>query len=136
MSAPSDEENARATRPVYWKKWAAKNKYEELKEGNWLEPAVALLRKKTEEDWTEKHQNVARKLALDGGWGAEETLRNWLVGCKPVSSLPQGGRHRKAQALPLPRMLSQTLDPRSFQEAKSEDLKEGVEVTKRYCDAL
>ena len=33
---------------VYWKKWAAKHEYEELKEGIWLEPALALLRKKTE----------------------------------------------------------------------------------------
>ena len=32
---------------VYWKKWAAKHEYEELKEGIWLELALALLRKKT-----------------------------------------------------------------------------------------
>ena len=25
-------------RSVYWKKWAAKHEYEELKEGAWLEP--------------------------------------------------------------------------------------------------
>ena len=51
-------------------------------------------------------------------------------------SLSQGGRHRKAQALPLPRMKrSQTRDSRSFQEAgaKSKNLKEGVEVAKWYC---
>ena len=41
-------------RSVYWKKWAAKHEYEELKEGEWLEPALALLRKKVREDWTEK----------------------------------------------------------------------------------
>ena len=55
-------------RTVYWKKWAAKHEYEELKEGIWLEPALALLRKKTKEEWTEKHRNVARKLVLEGGW--------------------------------------------------------------------
>ena len=33
-----------------------------------MEPALALLRKKTKEEWTEKHRNVARKLALEGGW--------------------------------------------------------------------
>ena len=67
-------------RTVYWKKWAAKHDYEELKEGIWVEPALALLRKKTKEEWTEKHRNVARKLVLEGGLGAEETLRHWLVG--------------------------------------------------------
>ena len=55
-------------RSFYWTKWAAKHEYEELKEGIWLEPALALLSKKTKEDWTEKHRNVARKLFLEGGW--------------------------------------------------------------------
>ena len=40
-------------RSVYWKKWAAKHEHEELKEGVWLEPALALLRKKVKEDLTE-----------------------------------------------------------------------------------
>ena len=30
-------------RTVDWKKWAAMHEYEELKEGIWLEPALALL---------------------------------------------------------------------------------------------
>ena len=50
-----------------------------------------------------------------------------------MSSLPEGRRHRKAQAAPLPRMVrSQTRDSRSFQEvrAQSKNLKEGVEVAK------
>ena len=55
-------------RTVYWKKWAAKHEYEELKEGIWLELALAMLRKKTKEDWTEKHRHVARKLVLEGAW--------------------------------------------------------------------
>ena len=29
--------------PVYWKKLSAKHEYEEMKEGVWLEPALALL---------------------------------------------------------------------------------------------
>ena len=33
-------------RSVYWKKWAAMLEYEEFKEGAWLEPGLALLRKK------------------------------------------------------------------------------------------
>ena len=61
-------------RSVYWKKWVAKHGYEELKEGTWLELALALLRKKTNEEWPEKHRNVARKLVLEGRLGAEETL--------------------------------------------------------------
>ena len=52
-------------RIVCWKKWAAKHEYAELEEGSWLEPALALLRKKTKEEWT---ANVARKLVLEGGW--------------------------------------------------------------------
>ena len=35
-------------RTVCWKKWAAKHEYEDLKEGIWLEPALALVRKKDE----------------------------------------------------------------------------------------
>ena len=55
-------------RSVCWKKWAAKHEYEDLKEGIWLEPALALLRTKTNDEWTEKHRNVARKLVLEEGW--------------------------------------------------------------------
>ena len=36
-------------RSTYWRKWAAKHEYEEVKEGIWLEPALPLLRKKTKE---------------------------------------------------------------------------------------
>ena len=42
-------------RSTYWKKWEAKHEYEELNEGIWLEPSLAVLRKKTNEEWTEKH---------------------------------------------------------------------------------
>ena len=70
-------------RRVYWKKWAAKHEHEELKESIWLEPALALPRKKTKEDWTEKHRNVQNigsgRRVLEGGFGAEKTLRHWLV---------------------------------------------------------
>ena len=53
---------------MFWKKLAAKHEYEELKEGAWLEPGLALLRKKVKENWTEKHRNVARKIFLEKGW--------------------------------------------------------------------
>ena len=36
-------------RSVFWKNWAAKHEYEELKEGAWLEPGLALLRMKVKE---------------------------------------------------------------------------------------
>ena len=55
-------------RSAYWKRWAAKHENKKLKEGIWLEPALALLRKKTNEEWTEKHRNAARKLVPEGGW--------------------------------------------------------------------
>ena len=53
---------------MHWKKWAAKQEYEELKEGAWLEPGQAFMRKKVRETWTERHRNVARKIFLEGGW--------------------------------------------------------------------
>ena len=53
---------------MYWKKWAAKHEYEEVKEEAWLEAGLALLRKKVRENWTEKHRNVARKIFWEGGW--------------------------------------------------------------------
>ena len=65
-------------RSVHCKEWAAKHEYEELKEEIRLEPALALLRKKTKEEWTDKHRNVARKLIFGRRLGAETTLRHWL----------------------------------------------------------
>ena len=88
-------------RPVSWKKWAAKHEQEEPKEGARIKAALALLRKTAKGVWTEKHRNVVRKIfwvRLD----AKETVRCWPVGGKSMSSLPDGGRHRKAQALPCP----------------------------------
>ena len=55
-------------RSVYWEKRVAKHECEELKEEEWLEPGLALLRKKVRENWTEKHRSVARKIFLEGGW--------------------------------------------------------------------
>ena len=66
---------------------------------------------------------------------AKETFRCWLVGCKLLSSLPHGGRHRKAQALPLSRMArNQVEDSGGLQKvgAQSENVGERVEVAKRY----
>ena len=54
-------------RSVFWEKWAAEHEYEELKEGVWLEPAPALLRKKVREKRTVKLRNVARKISWKEG---------------------------------------------------------------------
>ena len=53
-----------------------------LKEGTWLKRALALLRKKVWEEWTEKHRNVAGKLFLEGGWAQK---RLFDVGWSDVS---------------------------------------------------
>ena len=82
----------RQARTVYWKKWAAKHEYEELKEGIRREAAMALLRKKSKEDWTEKHRNVARKLFVKGGWVQKRLFDIGRSG-KQVPNLPRGGRH-------------------------------------------
>ena len=125
-------------RTVHWKKRAVKHQYEELKEGAWLEPALALLQKKTKRDWTEKHRNAARKLLLEGGWCSKGF--STLVGRMEVSvkRVTKQKRYRKAQTQPLPRMArDQKGDPRVFQKvgAKSENVEGGVEVAKRYCHA-
>ena len=48
--------------------WAAKHEVQELKEGMWLEPFQAVLSRKTNEAWTDKHRHVTRKLVVEGGW--------------------------------------------------------------------
>ena len=65
---PKDVKNMllKQARTTYWKKCAAKQEYEESKEGFWLEPTLALLRKiEQRRVWTDK---VARKLVLEEGW--------------------------------------------------------------------
>ena len=69
-------------RSVYWKKWAAKHGYEELKGGAWLEPGQALWHHKVKENWAEKHRNVARKIFLEGGW---TQMRLFDIGRSDVS---------------------------------------------------
>ena len=79
---------------MYWKKWATKRDFEELKEEAWLEPGLALLRKKVRENWTEKHRNVARKMFLEGGWTQKKDYST-LDGRMLVSA--KLARWRKAQ---------------------------------------
>ena len=70
---------------VHWKRWAAKHECEELKEGVWLEQIKAMLRRKTNESWTDNHRNAMRKLVVEGcsvhktlydiGWSDEKKCR-------------------------------------------------------------
>ena len=90
-------------RSVHWKEWATKHEYEEFKEGAWLEPGRALLRTKVKESWTEKASQCGQE-DLGRRLDAKEKIRCWLVGYQSMSSLPDGGRHIEAQALPLPRV--------------------------------
>ena len=71
---PNDVEKmlVQRARSVYWKKWAAKHEYEELKEGAWLEPGWLFCQRKVRENWTEKRRNVARKI-----FG--KIFRYWMV---------------------------------------------------------
>ena len=73
MPERREEMLVQQARSIHWKKWAAKHDYEEM-EGIWLEPYLALLRKKTNEEWTETHRNVARKLFLEGGCWEQKKL--------------------------------------------------------------
>ena len=69
---------------------------------------------------------------------AKETVRHWMVGYQSVSSLPDGGRHRKAQARPLSGMArSEERYSGSLQEmiAKGENVKERMDMAKRYSCA-
>ena len=94
---------------VCWKSWAAKHACEELKEGVWLEPIQAVLRRKTNESWTDKHRNVMRKLVVEGwvqnrlydiGWSDEKKQRLQQRGkarrstgctfCRHGNQIPEG----------------------------------------------
>ena len=93
-------------RSVRWKQRAAKHEYEELKEGVWPEPALALLRKKTKGDWTENHRSVARTLLFWKEAGCRKDFST-LVGRMRMSV--KLVTKRKAQKItgytPMPRMV-------------------------------
>ena len=79
LTLEGDRSIVQQARNVCWKKWAAKHEYEELKEGIWLEPALALVRKKTKE----KRRNVARESFLEGGWVQKRLFDiSWSDGSK------------------------------------------------------
>ena len=51
---------------VFWKPWGAMHDCAELTEGVWLEPIQALLRRKRNEAWTDRHRHVTRKVVVEG----------------------------------------------------------------------
>ena len=55
-------------RTTCWTKWAAEHELKELKEGVWFDPINAMVRRKTNEEWTDKHRDVLRKVVVEGGW--------------------------------------------------------------------
>ena len=83
---PKDVKNMlmKQAQSICWRKWAAKHEYEELKQGTWLEPALALLRRKTKDELTDKHRHVERKMALEGGLVQRDS--STLVGQVKVSA--------------------------------------------------
>ena len=50
------------------KKWATRHEYEELKDGVWFDPIKATLREKMNEEWTNRHRIVFRKIVVEGTW--------------------------------------------------------------------
>ena len=60
---------------VHWKKWAAKQEQEELKEAAWIDPAPVLLRKQAKGVFGEKYRNVARKVFFGWRLDAKEAFR-------------------------------------------------------------
>ena len=95
------------------------------------------MRQNVKENWTEKHRNVASKIFLEGGWTQKRLFDfGWSDASQCQACQLEEGTEKHRLYLPLPRVVrSQTGDSRSFQEveAKNKNLKEGVEVAKRYC---
>ena len=74
-------------RMVCWKRWAAKHECEGLKDGVRLEPIQPVLRRKTNEVWTDKHRHATRKTGCGRRMGADKIVRHWLVGREEVQRL-------------------------------------------------
>ena len=110
------------------------HEHEKLKEGAWLEPALAFCERKPKENWTEKHRNVAKKIFLEVGCTQK---RLFDIGWSDVI-VQDTRKHKKVQALPMSRMArSQAGDSGALQEveAKGENVEERMEMAKRYSRA-
>ena len=120
----------------YLKNWAAKQEREEIKEGTSLEFALALLRKKTNEEWTAKHRNVARK--LEGGWVQKRLFDvAWSDESKCQACHKEEGTE-KHRLYHCPEWYDVRREiPEAFTKAgaKRENVEAGVEMAKVYCIA-
>ena len=99
---------------------------------------LALLRRRTKEEWAEKHRNVAKKFGFGRRMGAETTFRYWKGERNYMSSMPQRRGHGEAQAIPLPKQeRSHTTDPRDLQKvgAASEEWKWQGVMTYPTCES-
>ena len=93
----------------------------------------AILRRKTDETWTDKHRNVMRKLVVEGGWVQKRLCdigwsekRNVEVVTK--KRLPRSTDYTSAGL----GMRSEVRSQRNKEMgAESQNIKEGMEVAKR-----
>ena len=109
-------------RTVYWREWAANHEYEELREGIWLEPALALLRRKQRRSGLTSIATPP-ELVLKGGWVQQ---RLFDIGWSDESTCEACHKKVGTQALPLPR-----IERHEVVGTKSKNLKVGVEMAKR-----
>ena len=109
----------------YCRKWATKHEYAELMEEVCFDLFKAILRESNDEEWTDKHRNVMRKLVVEGGWMQQ---RSFDIGYVKVATKK---RARKSTGCPTSRVGMKS-------EVKSEESRnseEGREVTKRHHDS-
>ena len=125
-------------RSTYRKKWAAKHEYEESKEGIWLEPALALLRRR-KRGGTDKHRHVARKLFLGGSWVQKRLFDiGWSNESKCQACHRQEGTEKQRlchcpESYEVRRRIPDAF--RKWEQKKNEDLKGGMDLAKRYRNA-
>ena len=66
----------RHAKEVHWQTWAKKHDIEEPKEGVWLEPVKAMLKRKVSHRWTARHAAQARSWVISGAWTQQEAVRH------------------------------------------------------------
>ena len=128
------EENASATgqKQSIGRSGAVKHEHEELKEGVWLEPALALLRKKTKietlpEHWSWKEAGCSKDFS--------KLVGRTKVNAKHAHKEEGTEKHRLYHCPEWYEVRREI--PEAFRkwEQKAKDLKERVKVAKRYCRA-
>ena len=92
-----EKDASEASQEDLWKKWAAKHECEELKEGVWLEPSQAVLRRKTHDAWThaptcDEEAGRGRRLGadIDGATLVGQTKSQRKIGSGNEESRPLG----------------------------------------------